>query len=183
MPRKLKGKKWYALVAPNMFEEKIIGGTPVGDPKSLKGRTVDVNLVKLIDDLSKYYIKFYFKVKGVEGDKAFTEFEGMECLKDYLSRMIRYGIKKIDTVQDLKTKDGKKIRVKTMIVTSKKMKKNVKIALKKFVQKRIKEEVESKPLDEFLEGVIYDEIKKSLINEGSKIYPIRSFEIKKIERL
>lgn len=183
MPKKLRGKKWYVLIAPKMFKEKVIGETPVGDPKSLMGRIVDVHLIKLIDDLSKYYIKFYFKVTNIEENKAFTEFQGLECLRDYISRMIRYGIKKIDAIQDLKTKDGKKIRVKTLTITNKKMKKNVKIALKKFVQKKMKEEVESSELDKFLESVIYDNIKKSVIDEGSKLYPIRSFEIKKIERL
>jgi len=183
MPKKLKGKEWYVLIAPKMFKEKVIGETPVGDPKTLIGRRIDVHLIKLIDDLSKYYIKFYFKVKDVKENKAYTEFAGFECLRDYISRLIRYGIKRMDIIQDLTTKDGVKMRVKTIVITRKKMKKSVEIDLKEFVEDKIKKEVESIKLDEFIEKTINDTLKNSVMKEGSKIYPIRTFEIRKVERL
>jgi len=183
MSKKLKGKEWFVLIAPKMFKEKVIGETPVGDPKTLIGRKVDINLINLIDDLSKYYIKFFLKVKDIKENKAYTEFAGLECLSDYISRFIRYGISRIDVVQDLKTKDEIKIRVKTIIITSKKMKKSVENSLKEFIQDITKKEVESSKLDEFIEKIMNDMFKTSVINEGSKIYPIRAFEVRKIERL
>jgi len=183
MPKKLKGKEWYTLVAPKMFKEKVIGETPVGDPKMLIGRKIDVYLINLIDDLSKYYLKFYFKVNNIKENKAYTEFAGLECLRDYISRTIRYGIKIIDTIQDLTTKDEKKIRVKTITITNKKIRKIVEISLKKFVEENFKKAVEANKLDEFIEKIINDTIKNSIINEGSRIYPIRTFEIRKVEML
>lgn len=183
MPKKLKGKEWYSILAPKMFKEKIIGETPVGDPKTLIGRKVDVHLINLVDDLSKYYMKFYFKVTDIKESKAYTEFAGLECMRDYISRMIRYGIKRIDIIQDLVTKDKKKLRVKTLVITNKKMKKNVEIALKELVEEKLKKEIESDKLDEFIEKIIDDTIKKSILNEGSNIYPIRAFEIRKVEVL
>jgi small subunit ribosomal protein S3Ae len=183
MAKRLKGKQWYTLIAPKLFREKTIGETPVGDPKTLMGRKVDVHLINLIDDLSKYYLKFYFKVNEVKDNKAYTEFVGLECLKDYISKMIRYGIKRIDTVQDFTTSDKVKLRVKTITVTSKKIKKNVEIALKNFIEEKMKKYVESNKLDEFLEKTINDIFKNSMIEKGSKIYPIRAFEIRKVERL
>lgn len=183
MAKKLKGKEWYVLIAPKMFKEKIIGETPVGDPKTLIGRRIDVHLIRLIDDLSKYYMKFYFKVKDVKENKAYTEFAGLECLRDYISRLIRYGIKRIDIIQDLTTKDEVKMRVKTIVITRKKMKKNVEISLKEFIGDKIKKEIESIKLDEFIEKIINDTLKNSVVKEGSKIYPIRTFEIRKVQRL
>lgn len=183
MPKKLKGKEWYNLIAPKMFGEKNIGETPTGEPKSLIGRVIEVYLINLIDDLSKYYIKLYFKVIDLKEKNAYTEFAGLECLRDYISRFIRYGIKKIDTVQDLTTEDKKKIRVKTIIITSKKIKKNVVTSLKKFIEEKLKKEVESNKLDKFVEETINDNIKKLVIDEGEKIYPIRAFEVRKIEML
>jgi ribosomal protein S3AE len=183
MTKKLKGKEWYVLLAPKLFKEKEIGETPVGDAKSLMGRKVDVYLINLIDDLSKYYIKFYFKVNEIKENKAYTEFAGFECLKDYISRMIRYGIKRIDMVQDLTTSDKVKLRVKTITITSKKMKRNVEIELKKFVEEKTKKLIETNTLNEFIEKAINDTLKNSVLNEGSKIYPVRVFEIRKVERL
>ena len=183
MPKKLKGKEWYNLLAPKLFNEKVIGGTPAGEAKTLMGRVIEVHLINLLDDLSKYYMKLYFKLIDVKEKIAYTEFAGLECLRDYISRMIRYGIKRVDTVQDLMTEDKKKIRVKTIIITSKKIKKNVSTTLKKFVEENIKKEVESNKTDKLLEDIINDTIKMSIMNEGSKIYPIRSFEIRKVETL
>jgi len=183
MAKKLRGKEWYVLLAPKLFKEKEIGETPVGDAKTLIGRRIDVYLINLIDDLSKYYIKFYFKVKEIKDDKAYTEFAGFECLRDYISRMIRYGIKRIDIVQNLTTSDKAKLRIKTIIITSKKMKKNVEVDLKKFVEEKMKKNIETNTLNEFIEKTINDNFKNSILDEGSKIYPIRIFEIRKVERL
>jgi len=183
MTKKLKGKEWYVLLAPKLFKEKEIGETPVGDAKTLIGRRIDVYLINLVDDLSKYYIKFYFKVKEIKDDKAYTEFAGFECLRDYISRMIRYGIKRIDIVQNLTTSDKAKLRIKTIIITSKKMKKNVEVDLKKFVEEKMKKNIETNTLNEFIEKTINDNFKNSILDEGSKIYPIRIFEIRKVERL
>lgn len=183
MVKKLKGKEWYVLLAPKIFKEKEIGETPVGDAKALIGRKVDVYLINLIDDLSKYYIKFYFKVNEIKENRAYTEFAGFECLKDYISRMIRYGIKRIDIVQDLTTSDKTKLRVKTIIITRKKMKRNVELELKKFIEEKIKKNIEANTLDNFIEKSMSDVLKNSIINEGSKIYPIRTFEIRKVEKL
>jgi small subunit ribosomal protein S3Ae len=183
MPKKLRGKEWYTLIAPKVFGEKEIGETPASEPKTLIGRKVDVHLINLINDLSKYYVKFYFKVNKIDGDKAYTQFDGMECLRDYISRLIRYGIKRVDTIQDLTTSDKVKLRVKTIIITSKKIRKMVEINLKKYVEGKIKKTVENNKLNDFIKNIVNDTLKNSVIREGSKIYPIRTFEIRKIERL
>ena len=183
MAKKLRGKEWYVLVAPKLFKEKEIGETPVGDAKTLIGRKIETYLINLIDDLSKYYLKFHFKVKEIEDNKAKTEFAGLECLRDYISRMIRYGIVRIDTIQDLTTSDKVKLRVKTITITSKKIRKNVEISLKRFVEEKIKKNVESTKLNDLIRKIITDDLKRNILNEGSKIYPVRTFEVRKVERL
>ena len=183
MARKLKGKEWYTIFAPKFFDNKIIGKTPASEESLVLGRKVEAPLPFLTNDLSKYYLKFFFKITRVEDKNAFTEFWGMECMRDYISRMIRYKIRRMDTNQVLTTKDGVKLRVKCVVITRKKIKGCVEAVLRKFVEERIKNEVETKTLDEFLKGVIDDSFKNSIIKEGSKIYPIRAFEVRKIERL
>lgn len=183
MAKRLKGKEWYTLIAPKMFDEKVLGETLVGDPKDLTGRVVESSLGTLINDLSKYYFKLYFRVKNLEEKKAHTEFAGLECLRDYISRMIRHGIDRIDTIQDLETKDKKKLRVKTITVVNRRVRKGIEKSLRKFLEDRVKKEVESAELNEFLVKIIDDSLKRNVLNEGSKIYPLRMFEIRKIEIL
>lgn len=183
MAKKLKGKEWYEIIAPKIFGEKVIGQTPAGDPQTLKNRVITLSIINLMNDSSKYYLKFSFKVKELKEKKVFTEFHGFECLRDYISRMIRHGVLRIDNVHDIATKDGVKIRVKTITLTSKKAKRIIEISLRNFIKEKLEKEIASMNLDNFIQRVLDDSLKKDLINEGSKIYPIYNFEIRKVERL
>jgi len=124
-----------------------------------------------------------FKVTNVSGEKAYTSFHGLECLRDYISRLVRKRTTRIDTVQDLVTKDGVKLRVKTIAISLKKMKSSIKKSVMNYIREVIKEEAEKSKLPEFINKILKDEIKKKIIEGASKIYPLRHFEVRKIEVL
>ncbi len=182
MAKKLRGKEWYTIISPKLFGEKVLGETPVGDPDTVKNRVVSISLINLTNDSNKYYLKFNFKVFDIKEKKAFTEFWGFECLRDYISRMVRHGVLRIDNVIDIITKDEKKLRVKTIVLTSKKAKKEIELTLRKFVNDKLKKEISEMNLNDFIKKVLDDSIKKSVVNEGNKIYPIYKFEMRKVER-
>ncbi len=181
MAVKLKGKQWFSIISPEVFGAKEIGRTISGAPDGLVGKTVNLNAVELTDDINKYYMKFKFKITSVEGDKAYTQFAGSECMQDYISRMVLKRIRRIDTNQELKTKDGMKMRVKSMIIVSKKMKASIVSKIRAAVSDFVKSEVESSTLPEFLEKMLSNEMKNIILKEGRKIYPIRNYEIRKTE--
>lgn len=181
MVKKTKGKEWFTIVAPKVFNERELAKTMAADPNSLVNRRIAVGLIELTNDFSKYYMKFFFRIKRVEGGKAFTEFDGTECLRDYISRMVLRRVRRIDTVQDLMTKDGKKIRVKGLAITSRKINSIVQKTVRKKIKEVIKTEVEGSKFDDFIRKIISDSIKKKVLREGRKIYPIRNFEIRKTE--
>lgn len=182
MAVKLKGKQWFPIIASNFFGGKKIGQTPANSPENLIGRRIDLNAVELTNDLNKYYIKLHFRITSVNG-AAIAEFDGFECLQDYISRMVLRRIKRIDSIQDLKTTDGVMLRVKGLTIISKKATSNVERKIREFVSKIIKEEVEKSTLEKFLEKVLSNEIKNKIIKQGRVIYPIRNFEIRKTEVL
>ena len=183
MAKKLKGKEWYTLVSPKVFGEKVIGETPVGDPKTIKDRVISLSLINLTNNPSKYYFKFSFKIKDVKDKKCSTEFHGFQCLRDYISRMVRHGVLRIDNNHVITTKDGVKLRVKTIALTSSKGKKEIEIALRKFIKEKLEKDISNSTLDDFIRKVLDDSIKRPIITEGSKIYPIYKFEFRKVERL
>lgn len=180
MTKKLKGKEWYSLIAPKMFGEKVIGETPAGDPQTLKNRKIETSAANVIDDMSKYYMKLEFRIIDVKGNKAFTEFAGMNVMRDYISRMIRHYVSRIDTIQKLKTKDEKDIIIKTITITNKRIKKSVDGSLRKFIEDEMKKHVESNKLDDLIKMFIDDTIKNSILDGGTKIYPLRFFEVRKV---
>ena len=181
--KKLKGKIWFTVVSPKYFGEKVIGETPGSDEKSVIGRRMEVAAMNITNNYSKYYIKFWFKINKVNGDKAYTVFDGFECLQDYISRMIRRRTKRIDTIQDVRTKDGIKLRVKSIAITNRVVKSSVIDSLRNFIRDVIKKDVENSELDEFIESIINDKLKNKILVEGSKIYPLRYFEIRRTDVL
>jgi small subunit ribosomal protein S3Ae len=181
--KKGKLKKWFVIIAPKYFGEKEIGTTLASEESSLIGRRIEVSPVELTNDMSKYYMKLIFKITKVEGEKAFTEFDGSECMRDYISRMVLHKVRRIDVIQDLVTKDGKKIRVKSLAIARKKMTSSIEKVVRKEIEKMMKEIVENSLLEEFVKKILSDEIKNKILKEIKKIYPLRNFEIRKTEML
>ncbi|MCD6403147.1 MAG: 30S ribosomal protein S3ae [Candidatus Aenigmarchaeota archaeon] len=181
--KKLKSKAWFTLLAPEYLGSKPLGITPASDAKYVIGRVVESSVMNLTDDYNKYYMKFKFRVDKVDGQNAHTVFYGMECLQDYISRLVRRRTKRIDTIQDVKTKDGVTLRVKTIMITNKTIKSSVVKVLRNFVKKVVEEEVSKATISQVVEKILKDVIKRRILEEGSKIYPIRHFEIRRIDVL
>lgn len=181
--KKAKAKEWFSIVAPKIFDEKEIGKTITSDPKNLINRRIEVSAIDLTNNLEKYYLKFSFRIKKIEGNKALTEFDGSECLRDYISRMVVRRVRRVDTVQDLITKDGKKIRVKGLAIIPRRIKSSIQKKVGNKIKELLKIEVENSTLDEFVKKILSDEIKNKILKEARKIYPVRNFEIRKTEFL
>ncbi len=181
MAKKIKGKDWFTILAPKIFQEKVLGETPGDDVKKVIGRTVEAPLVLITNDMSKYYLKAKMKITHIDGTKAYTELAGLECLRDYIARMIRHRVTRIDTVQRLTTKDGKRVAVKCIIVTNRRVTKGIEKEIKKYVEDVINKAVSENTLDDFVTKILKDTIKQKILKEASKIYPIRFFEIRKLE--
>ncbi len=183
MAKKVKGKKWYIITSPKMFGESELGRTLSADPKNLAGRKISVSLMDLINDFKKYYMKFVFKVVEIDGDKAITNFAGSQCMRDYVSRMVTRWSTRVDTVQDLTTKDGVSIRIKGILIIPRRVKSSIKAAVRDDVRETIKKDVEKSTIEEFIDGIISDSIKRRVLRNSQRIYPVRNFEIRKTEVL
>lgn len=166
-----------------MFGNVEIGETSAEDPSSMIGRKVDVNLMKLINDFKKYYMKFIFKIVSIDGSNALTEFDGLECMSDYVSRMVLRYSRRVDTIQDLDTRDGFKLRVKGLAIIKGRVKSSIKDNVRNVVREIVKREVEKATLEGFIRGVISDTIKNRVLRETRKVYPVYNFEIRKTEIL
>lgn len=176
--KKSKAKQWFAVIAPKAFGGVEIAKTMAIDANSILNRRISLSVMELTNDFSKYYMKFFFRIKKVEGDRAFADFDGSECMRDYISRMVVRRARRIDTVQDLATKDGKKITVKGLII-SRRIKSNIDKAIRVRMKELIKSEVENSTLDEFIGKILSDELKNKILKDCRKIYPVRNFEVRK----
>lgn len=174
-------KNWYEIVAPKMFGEQVVGETLAVDAKQLVGRKINVSLMELGRDYNKFYIKLAFQIDRVDGTKAFTKLVGHDVMSERVSRMVQRRIRRVDCIQDIKTKDGVPLRIKTVLI----LMRRVGTSIKSSVRQRIEEVVESiakeKTLEEIIHMIISDELQRTIYDECRKIYPVSGVEVRKSE--
>jgi small subunit ribosomal protein S3Ae len=179
--KKSKSKEWFTIIGPELFEKRELGTIPVTEPEQLIGRKISLSILELINNFDKFYVKFIFKIVKVDGTKAYAEFNGSEVMRDYISRMILKRIRRIDTVQILETKDGKKVIVKGIATVSKKGKSSIEKTIRSTIKEMLQKEVLEMNFEDFVINLTTDDLKFKILHEVRKIYPVRNFEIRKTQ--
>ncbi len=179
--KKTKTKEWYSIIAPKMFDEREIGKTMLSDPDNLVGRKINLSVLELTNDFSKYYMKISFQVEKVDEKKAYTTFAGTEVMRDYISRLVLRRVRRIDNVENISTKDGKKLVVKSVAIVPRRIKSSIQKVIREEIKKMVKEEVGNETLEEFVNDTISDQLKNKILKHVRRIYPVRTFEIRKVE--
>ncbi|MFZ8830414.1 MAG: 30S ribosomal protein S3ae [Candidatus Aenigmatarchaeota archaeon] len=180
MPKSKKVKVWLKLITPEFLGKKELGEIPANEPEAAKGRRVILSAIDVLGDFNKYYLKFIFKVGEVDNQNAYLYFDGIECTRDYIARMIRRRVDRIDFVIDKVTKDGVKLRIKTLAVT-RRVSSEIKTKIRKKIEEILDKEVPNLTMNEFVLKVLSDEFRNFIISSLHKIYPVRHFEFRKIE--
>ena len=148
----LKGKEWFKIVAPKLFNEVVIGETPVIEAQLLKGRVVEASMIELSNDPTKYYTKFFFKINELNGNNAKTIFWGHDTTRDYIARIVTRGSSRIDANQVVQLKDGK-LRVKAIAVTVSKAPSKIKNKLHVAFREELKK-LNNYTVDEFIKNIL-----------------------------
>ncbi len=180
---KWKLKKWYQVIAPPVFGNALLGTTPADDPVKLIGRVMEVTLYDITGDLTQVHIRLYFQVIDVQGDKAITRFKGHELSRDYMRSLIRRKSSKIQGIFDVTTKDGYKLRITAVTLTSYRCKTSQKRAIRKVMREIITTQVPQLTLDETVQAMIFGKFSQEIAEKARKIYPIRKVEIYKSKLL
>lgn len=176
-------KKWYEIVAPKMFKEKVVGETMALDPKNLMGRKIEVSLMNLTKDYSKFYVKMVFKVNKIENARAFTELAGYDTMREMVYRMVQRRMRRVDVIQDVTTADGKKIRIKTVFVLVRRVNTAIKNAARAKAKGMIEKTAKENKLEDLIKIVLKSDLQKKVRKECSKLYPVGNIDVRKIELL
>ena len=179
--KKWKGKDWYVILAPDMFDGKIVGETPATDPKSVVGRNVQVNLADISGDRNKYFVKLNFKINGISEGKASTVFNGMETTRDYIYRVVRKRAQKVELIKELETADNWKLQLTVVTILNR----NTEAAVKKKVREQVSRILDSNAkkskMNEMVSRILSTSMQKEIKKKVTKTYPVRFTEVSKIE--
>lgn len=171
-------KKWFPIIAPKMFGEKVLGESLLADSSLMKGRHLTQNLSNIINDPKKHSIKIQFLIKDVKEGQGITEIIKYELIPAYTKRLIRRGRSKIADSFIAKSADGKRVRVKTLIVTNSYAHKSTETRIRLFVRDLMKKEVAKNTFEKSIEDLLKLVIQKEMRKKISKIAPSRNFEIR-----
>jgi len=176
-------KIWYEIIAPKIVGEITVGETPAADPKQLIGRIVNVSVADIDRKHPKFYLKLAFQIENVEGTKAFTKFVGHDILSERIYRMVQRRSSRIDSIEDLVTKDGVKLRIKPLMILPSKVATSVKHDVRRIMTETVRKIVSENTLEDIVKMILSDEIQRTIREECKKLYPVGMVEIRKSEVL
>jgi ribosomal protein S3AE len=165
-----KKKKWYNVHADPVFDSKEIGKTIALENKHVVGRIIKKSLNDLTSNIRDSGHVVNFKINKVTGTTADTEIDEFNTKIANLKRLVRRGKSKIENIVYVETKDGKKLKVKTMFLAGIKFTTENRRETRKIIEEFLKEEFKKKTIKEAWTNIIFqkytDVIKKKVVKLG-----------------
>jgi small subunit ribosomal protein S3Ae len=171
------------VVAPSFFGNVELGSIPAEDPKLLIGRVVEATLYDITADFSHHYLKMFFQVNEIDAKTAKTLFKGHEYSRDYLRSLVRRRTTKVDSLINLTTKDGYKLRIAVSALTLSRIKTSQEKIIRKIMDKTIHEKAEALSLDQFVQEMVLGKIASDIYNQAKEVAPLRHVGIRKSKLL
>lgn len=182
--KKWKGKDWFDIGVPSWLGEGRIATTPATDAKSIPGRIIEVAVPDVTGDQSKYFMRIELKtgVPDSEGGVP-TRFHSYYCLSEYVMRLGRKGLGKVDAFVNCETKDGWNVQVSAVAILNRKGNAEIRTKIHAMMSDMVREKALELSHGELVKAVVAGVVQMKIKKAASKIYPIRFCEITKIETI
>ena len=171
------------VVAPSFFGNVELGAIPAQEPEQLIGRVVEATLYDITADFSHHFLKMFFQVNEVDAKTAKTLFKGHEYSRDYLRSLVRRRTTKVDSLINLTTKDGYKLRIAVSALTLSRIKTSQEKIIRKMMDKTIHEKANALSLDQFVQEMVLGKIASDIYNQAKEVAPLRHVGIRKSKLL
>ena len=174
-----KKKKWYTIISPKSFDEKVIGTTPAEADKKIKNRSIKVPLDRITGNISQQFIKINLKTSEIKGQTVHTQLSGFELSKDFVHRNIRRRRSMIRAIPTLITKDRKKIRITLYTFTRRKISTRQKNEIRQKMTELIGKKVKETSFENLIKKCVDGTVRKEIMKEVKKIAPIKGVDVSK----
>jgi ribosomal protein S3AE len=171
-------KKWFPVVAPEMFSGHKIAEIPSYNIELLVGRSLSVNLMSLTRDPKKQGTTIKFRIDSIKGDSASTQTVGLLILPSSIKRMVRRNRNRIDGSYKVKTEDNMIVQIKPILLTRHHAKGSVVRELREKVRSLLIKNISRMKYVDFVKNVVSGYLQKSIYAVVSKVYPVVLFEIR-----
>ncbi len=172
-------KRWYTVMAPEMFDRAELGETPADEAEQVYDRTIQTTLGELQNDPSENNTKLTFQITDVGSDAAYTEFIQHELTRDYLRSLTRRGTSKVDAFVTVLTTDDYRVQVQPVAYTTKSADHSQERAIRKTMIDLVEDAAEERTFAELVDSIVEGRLSSAIYSEAKTIYPLRRAEIQK----
>lgn len=178
---KWKAKSWYSIIAPEAFESREIGQLVSSDEANLMNRVVKIGLGDLLGSFSQSsaYTMLYFRVKEVKGKSAHTIFIGHELVPGYMRTLARRRRSIMNQVDDVTTKDGVPVRIKTICVSGLKVSSAIRADVRKAISASVQALAKQTDFPVLVQEMVFGKFSAKVFGAVKKIGPLKRVEVRK----
>ena len=173
-----KKKQWYTIVSPKEWDAKEIAETPSNDDKKLINRIIKTPLREITGNMKHQFVKVVFRITEVKGLTAHTELDGFEMVREYLKRNVRRRRSMIRTIQNVKTKDKKTIRITSYLFTARKIDTTKKDKMRNKMAEVLQNQ-KKETLDSLVKKCLFGQIAIEIAKSCKEISPVKRVELAK----
>jgi len=178
--QKWKKKKWYTLLAPGIFNNQMLGETSTIEPARVLGKAITVNLMNLTGEVKNQNVNLRLKVRDVKENQGHTEVVGYTLSPAFIKRVVRRRHSRVDSTFTVSTKDKKQLILKPMIITRNKANRSEVTSLRAGAKEALSTIAADNNYDDFIKGMVNYRMQLDMRKKLSKLYPLKTFEIKKM---
>ncbi len=180
---KWKMKSWYAVLAPSSFDSREIGQIVATEEDTIPNRVIQVGLGELTGSFSQSnaYTNLKFRVSEVKGKTAYTKLIGHELVPGYIRTLARRRRSIVHSIDDVVTKDGVGVRVKSIAMCGSKVSTGARTALRHAISLEVTELAKEADFATFAQEMIFGKVAAKVFGRIKKIAPARRVEIRKSE--
>jgi len=177
-----KKKQSFDIMVPEIMGNYVAGTTITADPKNLMGRCTEISMRDLTENKAKQHLMLKIKIDNTKGDKALTSFKRFRLSRGYFMSISGRGTGKINYIHDIELSDGKKVRVKTVVLTRRSptnsQRKNVSDSIYNALKNR-----SDFDLPNFIHYVVDSKMSVEIYRNIRNICPMRRAEIHRVDVL
>jgi ribosomal protein S3AE len=175
---KVQKKLWYKILAPKVLANREIGETYLTAPNVAVGRKIRINLREITGNVKDQNCYVVLQINGVSGNQLTTALIGYELTSSGVKRAVRKNIDRLDDFFNCKTKTGKNVVVKTLMVTIGHTQRSKRSMLRKLLKESLQEEISKSDVSTLITNLVTQRIQSATRKKLNKIYPLRELAIK-----
>ncbi len=171
-------KIWYRVLGPKLFGQMELGETYLASPEEAMGRSLKIHLKDLTGNVKDQNAYVKFTIDELEGTTLKASVSGYELTATSVKRMVRKNTNRLDDYLVFKTKDGKNVILKTLLITQSKAQRSVQKQLRHKMKVFLADEIKNNTFETVIGNLVTRKIQITLKKLLYKVYPVNEAAVR-----